>query len=58
METTIKTEDGVKVSVDSWDDGGAWLHLSMRHGSASAVLTRAEAQQLVAGLLAVLEVAA
>lgn len=58
METTIKTEDGVKVSVDSWDDGGAWLHLSMRHGSASAVLTRAEAQQLVAGLLAVLEVTA
>jgi hypothetical protein len=58
METTIKTEDGVKVSVDSWDDGGAWLHLSMRHGTASAVLTRAEAQQLVAGLLAVLEVAA
>lgn len=58
METIIKTEDGVKVSVDSWDDGGAWLHLSMRHGTASAVLTRAEAQQLVAGLLAVLEVAA
>ena len=58
METTIKTEDGVKVSVDSWDDGGAWLHLSMRHGTASAVLTRAEAQQLVAGLLAVLEVTA
>ena len=58
MDTTIKTEDGVKVSVDSWDDGGAWLHLSMRHGTASAVLTRAEAQQLVAGLLAVLEVTA
>jgi hypothetical protein len=58
METIIKTEDGVRVSVDSWDDGGAWLHLSMRHGTASAVLTRAEAQQLVAGLLAVLEVTA
>jgi len=58
METIIKTEDGVRVSVDSWDEGGAWLHLSMRHGTASAVLTRAEAQQLVAGLLAVLEVTA
>ena len=58
METIIKTEDGVRVSVDSWDDGGAWLHLSMRHGTSSAVLTRAEAQQLVAGLLAVLEVTA
>ena len=60
METTIKTEDGVKVSVDSWDDGGAWLHLSMRHGTAAAVLTREEAQKLLAGLQAVLaeEVAA
>lgn len=58
METIIKTEDGVRVSVDSWDDGGAWLHLSMGHGTASAVLTRAEAQKLLAGLQAVLEVAA
>ena len=60
IEVVIKTEDGVRVSVDSWDEGGAWLHLSMRHGTAAAVLTRAEAQKLLAGLQAVLaeEVAA
>jgi hypothetical protein len=60
METIIKTEDGVRVSIDTWDNGGAWLHLGTRHGSSSAVLTRAEAQKLLAGLQAVLaeEVAA
>ena len=60
METIIRTEDGVRVSIDSWDEGGAWLHLSMRNGTASVVLTREEAQKLLAGLQAVLaeEVAA
>ena len=60
METIIKTEDGVRVSIDSWDNGGAWLHLSMRNGTASAIFTRAEAEKLLAGLQAVLaeEVAA
>ncbi len=54
IETIIKTEDNVRVSIDSWDNGGAWLHLSMRHGTASAVLTRSEAEQLLAGLQAIL----
>jgi hypothetical protein len=60
METIIKTEDGVRVSVDSWDDGGAWLHLSTMHGTSCVAMTRAEAQKLLAGLQAVLaeEVAA
>lgn len=60
IEVIIKTEDGVRVSIDSWDNGGAWLHMSMRHGTAAAVLTREEAQKLLAGLQAVLaeEVAA
>lgn len=60
VEVIIKTEDGVRVSIDSWDNGGAWLHMSMRHGTAAAVLTREEAQKLLAGLQAVLaeEVAA
>ena len=30
LETTIYTEDGIRVSVSEWDEGGAWLHLSMR----------------------------
>jgi len=60
IETIIKTEDGVRVSVSDWDSGGAWLHLQGRGATMSAVLTRDEAQQLVNGLQAILnaEVAA
>lgn len=54
IETIIKTEDNVRVSIDSWDNGGAWLHLSMRHGTACTALTRDEAQQLLAGLQLIL----
>lgn len=54
IETVIKTEDGVRVSIDSWDEGGAWIGLQMRGGSAYAVLTRAEAEQMLAGLQLIL----
>jgi hypothetical protein len=40
IETIIKTEDGVRVSIDSWDNGGAWIGLQVRGGSAYAFLTR------------------
>ena len=60
IETIIKTEEGNRLSVASWDDGGAWLHLSLRGSTAYAALTRSEAEQLLAGLQAILnnEVAA
>jgi hypothetical protein len=58
IETCISTEDGVKVSVCQWDDGGAWLHLHMKSGTAYAALTRDEAQQLLEGLQAILQVTA
>jgi hypothetical protein len=58
IETTIKTEDGVKISVCKWDDDGAWLHLSMKSGTAYAALTKDEAQRLLEGLQAILQVAA
>jgi len=58
IETSIKTEDGVKVSLSSWDDGGAWLHLQLRGGTAYAVLTKDEAQRLLEGLQAILQVTA
>ena len=50
----------MRVSVSEWDDNGAWLYLQGRGASMSAVLTRAEAQQLMAGLQEILakEVAA
>jgi hypothetical protein len=54
IETSINTEHGVRVSVSEWDDGGAWLHLQGRNASMSTVLTREEAQQLLAGLQAIL----
>jgi hypothetical protein len=54
IETVIKTEDGVRVSIDSWDEGGAWIGLQMRGGSAYAVLTRSEAEQMLVGLQAIL----
>ena len=54
IETSISTENGVRVSVSEWDDNGAWLYLQGRGASMSAVLTRTEAQQLMAGLQEIL----
>jgi hypothetical protein len=60
IQTIIKTEEGNRLSVSLWDDGGAWLHLSLHGSTAYTALTRAEAEQLLAGLQAILnnEVAA
>jgi hypothetical protein len=54
IEVSVKTEHGVRVSVSEWDDNGAWMHLQGRNASMSTVLTREEAQQLLAGLQAIL----
>ena len=54
LETNIKTADGVSVSVSEWDEGGAWINIMQRHGSMYTGLTRAETEQLVAGLQAIL----
>lgn len=54
IETIIQTEDGVRVSVSEWDDGGAYLHLILRHGTAHVILTRNDAEKLMAGLGAIL----
>jgi len=54
METVIHTEDNVRICVDSWDGGGAWLGLQLRGSTASAVLTREEALAMLAGLQAIL----
>jgi hypothetical protein len=60
IETVVNTEHGVRVCVTEWDEGGVWLYLAGRGASMSTVLTRAEAQTLVAGLQEILakEVAA
>ena len=54
IEIIFRTEDGVRISVDEWDDGGAWISLQMRGAGANAVLTRKEAQKLMEGLQAIL----
>jgi len=54
IETIIRTEDDVRLSATEWDDGGAWLSLRVGSASISAVLTRSETEQLVAGLQAIL----
>jgi len=54
IETIIRTEDGIRLVATEWDNGGAWLNLRTNGASMSAVLTRAEAQQLMEGLQAIL----
>jgi hypothetical protein len=54
IEVTIYTEDQSRVSLSEWDDGGAWLKIGVRSGGAYTTLTRDEAQQLLAGLQAIL----
>lgn len=48
MDTIIKTQDKVRIHVDSWngDDGSVFLSLMSDFGSASVALTRAEALEL------------
>ena len=54
IETTICTEENVRISVDEWDNGGVWLGLQGRGASMHCTLTRNEAEQMLAGLQAIL----
>lgn len=54
IETVIRTESNVRVSISEWDTDGAWLSLQLTGASAHVVLTHAEAETLLAGLQAVL----
>ena len=54
IDITIYTKDDSRVSVTEWDDGGAWLKIGVKSGGAYTTLTREEAQQLLAGLQAIL----
>ena len=54
LDITITTENNTRVSIDQWDDGGVWLFLQGRQASMSTTLTRAEVEQLVAGLQLIL----
>jgi hypothetical protein len=54
-ETIFTTEDGVRVSVSEWDDGGAWISLQMRGASTYVSLTKDEAESMIAGLLSAIK---
>ena len=54
IETTIYLQDGERISIDEWDNGGAWLSLQVSGARAYTALTRDEAQKLLAGLQAIL----
>jgi len=54
LETTVTTERGDRVTVCEWDEGGVWLHLQLRGCSACTAMTRTEAEQIFAGLQAIL----
>ena len=54
IETTIYTQDDVRVHIDEWDDGGIWLSLQARGSSQYAALTRAEAEQMLKAVQAIL----
>ena len=49
LNTIIHTEDGVRVSIDNWDDG-LWLSLKFQNASMHATFTREEAEQMLIGL--------
>jgi len=54
IETIIRTEADVRVSVSDFDDC-VWLAMQTRHGSAHVVLNREEARQIIQGLQAILD---
>jgi ABC-type Zn2+ transport system substrate-binding protein/surface adhesin len=54
IEVDIKTQEGTKVYVSEWDEGGAWIRLGVRNGSLYATLTREEANELSGCLQAIL----
>jgi hypothetical protein len=55
IETVIKTEEGIRVLVSEWYESRVWLSLQARHGSSQVIFNRAEAEQLLAGLKAILD---
>jgi hypothetical protein len=54
IETTIYTEDEVRISVSNWDNGGAWLSIQRTGASMYASLTREEAKEICQALQTVL----
>jgi predicted DNA-binding transcriptional regulator YafY len=54
IETVIRTEEDIRVSISEWDEDGVWMGIQTRNSLSHVTFTRAEAEQLLAGLQAVL----
>jgi len=54
IETTIYTKEDIRVHVSELGDDGAWMRISNFHASMSVSLSRKEAEQLLAGLQAII----
>lgn len=54
IETTIYLQDGERIYIDEYDDGGVWLSLQVSGARVYTTLTRDEATQLLIGLEAIL----
>ena len=54
IETIIYTEEGVRISVDEWDDNGVWLSIQNKGARIYATMTRSDAEQIFAGLQKIL----
>lgn len=54
VQTVIYTQEGVRIAADQWDGDGLWLSLQGQGASMYTTLNRAEAEQLLANLQAVL----
>lgn len=56
IETVIHTQDKARIAVSNWDEDKVWVNIMIPNGMANAVLTRQEAQQMLQGLQAILDV--
>jgi hypothetical protein len=51
---SVATVDGDRVFVDQFDDG-VWLAIHHRRGTANTVLTKAQAREMIAALMLIVE---
>ena len=51
----IEAENGARVGLDAWDDGGVWLYVAIKGGSTSCVIPRDQAKIMLEVLQNILE---
>jgi hypothetical protein len=51
----IKAENGARVGLDPWEDGGVWLYVAVKGSSTSFVIPRDQAKLMLEVLQNILE---